>query len=67
MTWPPDHYAKYVSLRLVDDHLRLGWLPTTIDGGLHGTGHAEWSIIMVAVCPCPFQYRRFPHCIATSR
>jgi hypothetical protein len=46
---------KFVPHGAVEDHLRLGWQPCGIDGGLVGTPHGEWSIMMEWICRCPLK------------
>ncbi len=46
-------WLKFVRLREVDRHLKLGWLPSGIDGGLIGSRHAQYAIIMQWICECP--------------
>lgn len=43
---------RYVKLHDVENYSRLGWVPTSIDGGLVGTPHAAYAIIMVWQCSC---------------
>jgi hypothetical protein len=44
---------KFVRHGDIDDHLRVGWMPTGIDGGLVGTYHGQWAILMQWICGCP--------------
>jgi len=47
-----DHYVKFVRHADVEDHLALGWMPTSMYGGLVGTPHEQWAFIMVWPCRC---------------
>ena len=47
-----EHYVKFCRHDDVEQHLQLGWMPAAIDGGLIGTPHAHWSIILVWPCGC---------------
>lgn len=51
-----NEYVAFVRLDDVEDYCRLGWMPSSIDGGLIGTPHGDWSIIMAWKCGC--QIRR---------
>lgn len=48
-----DEYVRYVLFEEADDHYRLGWMPSRFDGGLIGTPHGYYSILMVWRCECP--------------
>lgn len=41
---------RYIRLSLIDDALRMGWLPLR---DLHGCHHGEWSVLAVWLCACP--------------
>jgi hypothetical protein len=45
-------HLKFIRLHEVEDHLRLGWMPGHIDGGLANDHHGDWSIIGVWPCDC---------------
>ncbi len=44
--------VRYAKHHLVDDYLRLGWVPSGIDGGLIGTPHGAYAILIQFICCC---------------
>lgn len=50
-----DEILQFVRHDDVEAYMQLGWQPTSIDGGLIGTPHGVYSIIMVWPCQCPLR------------
>jgi hypothetical protein len=48
-----DYFVKFVRHEAVEYHMKLGWTLESVDGGLYGTPHGEWSVIMLWLCKCP--------------
>ena len=53
-----EQWLKFVRHAAVEEHLRQGWCPAGIDGGLHGTNHGRYAIIMEWMCKCPIPSSR---------
>jgi hypothetical protein len=51
---------KYAPHAYIEDYLKLGWLPSGIDGGLFGTPHGRYSIIVEFLCCCG-RPEKMPH------
>jgi hypothetical protein len=50
---PIDEFVLFARASRAEDYLRLGWMPVSIDGGLVGTNHGQFSIIVRWPCKCP--------------
>jgi hypothetical protein len=46
-------WVAFAEHDLVEDYLKLGWMPSDINGGLHETHHGQFSIIVEWLCACP--------------
>lgn len=48
-----EEILQFVRHEDVESYMQLGWQPSGIDGGLVGTPHGQYAIIMVWPCGCP--------------